>query len=171
MAEAPAAHVMGDMFQGLVREQGHQQRVQGPLQVRVARRPGQGAVKLEVKRGRFQQVAVPGFHIGHDAFQLLQDLRGHVGAGQAHRLAFQQQAQAEHVLHLLRTRLGDEHAAAFAVLHQPLLLQLGQRLAHRDAADVQLACDLAFVQPVAGAVLAGQDALTERLQHLCTQVG
>ena len=171
MGQPPAADFLGDMFQRLVGEQRHHQGVQRPLKIGVAGCLPQQAVEFQVQCGGFQQGAVPGIHLGHQLFQLGGDLGGDAGAGQAQRLGLQDDAQGADLQHFLRPDIGDEHAAALAVLHQALLLQLGQRLAHRNAADVQLARDLAFVQPVARLVLAGQDVGRQHAHDMGAQGG
>ena len=171
MGQPPAADFLGDMFQRLVREQRHHQRIQRPLQIGVAGRLPQQPMKFQVQRGSFQKRAVPRIHLGHQLFQLGGDLGGDAGAGQAQRLGLQDDAQGGDLQHFLRPDIGDEHPAAFAVLYQALLLQLGQGLAHRNTADVQFTRDLAFVQPVAGLVLAGQDVGRQHLHHMRAQGG
>ncbi len=61
----------------------------------------------------------------------------------------------------MRVELGDPGAGVRGQHHQPLGLELAQRLADGDAADPHLAGDLLLAQPLAGRVAAADYRLAE----------
>ena len=83
----------------------------------------------------------------------------------AQRRRLQDRADLVDLADLARGERGDRGAPIGLVGHQPLGLELPQRLAHGDVADLELGRDLVLGQRLIAPQLAGGDRLAERGRH------
>ena len=100
------------------------------------------------------------------AHQLLLVLGGHELHRALDAVAFQKHAHVKDLLDVLRGELAHENAPVGQFHHQAVRRKTAQSLPHRAAADAQRACQLHFVQPLAGLVAAVADVLLDGVVDL-----
>mmetsp|Transcript_14220 Transcript_14220/g.38953 ORF Transcript_14220/g.38953 Transcript_14220/m.38953 type:complete len:346 (-) Transcript_14220:159-1196(-) len=91
--------------------------------------------------------------------------------GRQDQLALQQRPEAAQLLHLVTAVAGHRVAVVTLDLHQAVLLQSVERLAHRNAAGVQLAGELFLAQRLAVLELPADDGPVQGLVDLVGRRG